>query len=156
MDGGVAFWDIGVAVARPRSQRPTEAELDILRVLWRKWDESGGSGGLTVREIYESLKTTRGSGYTSVLKIIQIMTEKGLVTRDDSARSHVFFPAVSEEATKRSFAQDMLKRVFDGSAAQLLLHALSIKRAKPEELDEIRRMIDQAKRDDAKRDRDDA
>jgi predicted transcriptional regulator len=141
-----------VVVARPKSNRPTEAELDILRVLWRQ----GGDGGLTVREIYEALKDTRGSGYTSVLKIIQIMTEKGLLRRDDSARSHIFFPAVTEDATKRSFVQDLLKRVFDGSASQLLVHALSVKRAKPEELEEIRKMIDQAKRDDAgsRRDRD--
>jgi predicted transcriptional regulator len=134
---------IGVAVARPRSSQPTEAELEILRVLWRK----GADGqGCTVREVHESLKSTRGSGYTSVLKIVQIMTEKGLLRRDDSARSHVYYSAVSESSTKQNFVQDLVRRVFDGSASQLLMHALSLKKAKPEELAEIRRMIDEANR----------
>jgi predicted transcriptional regulator len=72
------------------------------------------------------------------------MTEKRLLRRDDSARQHIYFPAVSEDFTKRGFVQDLMKRVFDGSAAQLLMHALSVKHAKPEELAEIRRMIDEA------------
>jgi predicted transcriptional regulator len=130
-------------VARPRSTRPTEAELEILRVLWRRAAEDSGAG-CTVRELFDSLRDTRGSGYTSVLKIVQIMTDKGLLRRDDSARSHVYFAAIAEDVTKRGFVQDLMKRVFDGSASQLLMHALSIKRAKPEELEEIRRMIDQA------------
>jgi predicted transcriptional regulator len=129
-------------VARPRSTRPTEAELEILRVLWRRAAEDSGAG-CTVRELFDSLRDTRGSGYTSVLKIVQIMTDKGLLRRDDSARSHVYFAAIAEDVTKRGFVQDLMKRVFDGSASQLLMHALSIKRAKPEELEEIRRMIDQ-------------
>ena len=128
-------------MARPRSNTPTDAELEILRVLWRR-----GGGGSTVRDVHESLKDTRGSGYTSVLKIVQIMTEKGLLRRDTSTRQHVYFPAVSENMTKRGFVQDLMKRVFDGSAAQLLMHALSLKRAKPEELAEIRKMIDEANR----------
>ena len=130
-------------MARPRSNRPTEAELEILRLLWRRSTEDAGAG-CTVRELHDSLKDTRGSGYTSVLKIVQIMTDKGLLRRDDSSRSHVYFAAVSEDSTKRGFVQDLMKRVFDGSASQLLMHALSLKRAKPEELDEIRRMIDEA------------
>lgn len=130
-------------MARPRSTRPTEAELEILRVLWRRAAEDSGAG-CTVRELFDSLKDTRGSGYTSVLKIVQIMTDKGLLRRDDSARSHVYFAAIAEDVTKRGFVQDLMKRVFDGSASQLLMHALSLKRAKPEELEEIRRMIDQA------------
>ena len=127
-------------MARPRSNTPTDAELEILRVLWRR------GGGGTVRDVHEALKDTRGSGYTSVLKIVQIMTEKGLLRRDSSMRQHIYYPAVSENSTKQGFVQDLVKRVFDGSAAQLLVHALSLKRAKPEELDEIRRMIDEAKR----------
>ena len=130
-------------MARPRSTRPTEAELEILRVLWRRAAEDSGAG-CTVRELFDSLRDTRGSGYTSVLKIVQIMTDKGLLRRDDSARSHVYFAAIAEDVTKRGFVQDLMKRVFDGSASQLLMHALSLKRAKPEELEEIRRMIDQA------------
>jgi len=112
-------------------------------VLWRRAAEDSGAG-CTVRELFDSLKDTRGSGYTSVLKIVQIMTDKGLLRRDDSARSHVYFAAIAEDVTKRGFVQDLMKRVFDGSASQLLMHALSLKRAKPEELEEIRRMIDQA------------
>lgn len=123
-------------MARPRSNRPTDAELDILRVLWRR----GGDG--TVRDVYESLKDTRGSGYTSVLKIVQIMTEKGLLYRDARQRQHVYRAAVSEDTTKSSIVQDLIKRVFDGSAAELLAHALPLKRAKPEELEAIRRMIE--------------
>jgi predicted transcriptional regulator len=134
-----------VAVARPKSTQPTEAELEILHVLWRKAAETDG-GGCTVRDVHDALKDTRGSGYTSVLKIIQIMTEKGMVRRDDSARSHVYFASVSERSTKQSFVQDLVSRVFDGSAAQLLMHALSLKKAKPEELAEIRRMIEEANR----------
>lgn len=100
--------------------------------------------GCTVRDVHDSLKSTRGSGYTSVLKIVQIMTEKGLLRRDDSARSHVYYPAVSEDLTKQGFVLDLIRRVFDGSAAELLMHALPLKKAKPEELAKIRRMIDEA------------
>ena len=125
-------------MARPRSTQPTDAELEILRVLWRRKD------GCTVRDVHDSLKDTRGSGYTSVLKIVQIMTEKGLLRRDERARSHVYYPLISEDAAKQGFVGDLLKRVFDGSATQLLMHALSLKKAKPEELAEIRRMIDEA------------
>ena len=107
-------------------------------MLWRRKD------GCTVRDVHDSLKDTRGSGYTSVLKIVQIMTEKGLLRRDERARSHVYYPIISENAAKQGFVGDLLKRVFDGSATQLLMHALSVKKAKPEELAEIRRMIDEA------------
>jgi predicted transcriptional regulator len=127
-------------VARPKSSRPTEAELEILRVMWRR------RAGCTVRDLHDSLKSTRGSGYTSVLKIVQIMTEKGLLRRDDRARSHVYYPAVSEDLTKQGFVLDLIRRVFDGSAAQLLMHALPLKKAKPEELAAIRRMIDEENR----------
>jgi predicted transcriptional regulator len=92
-----------------------------LRVLWRRAAEDSGAG-CTVRELFDSLKDTRGSGYTSVLKIVQIMTDKGLLRRDDSARSHVYFAAIAEDVTKRGFVQDLMKRVFDGSASQLLMH----------------------------------
>jgi BlaI family transcriptional regulator, penicillinase repressor len=127
-------------VARPKSSRPTEAELEILRVMWRR------RSGCTVRDVHDALKSTRGSGYTSVLKIVQIMTEKGLLRRDDRARSHVYYPTVSEDLTKQGFVLDLIRRVFDGSAAQLLMHALPLKKAKPEELAAIRRMIDEENR----------
>ncbi len=124
-------------MARPKAKQPTDAELEILRILWR-------TGGCTVRDLHDSLKSTRGSGYTSVLKIVQIMTEKGLLRRDARARSHIYYPVISEESAKRGFVVDLLKRVFDGSATQMLMHALSVKKARPEELAEIRRMIDEA------------
>ncbi len=106
--------------------------------MWRR------RAGCTVRDVHDALKSTRGSGYTSVLKIVQIMTEKGLLRRDDRARSHVYYPTVTEDLTKQGYVLDLIRRVFDGSAAQLLMHALPLKKAKPEELAEIRRMIDEA------------
>ena len=112
--------------------------MEILRVMWRR------RSGCTVRDVHDSLKSTRGSGYTSVLKIVQIMTEKGLLRRDDRARSHVYYPTVSEDLTKQGFVLDLIRRVFDGSAAELLMHALPLKKAKPAVLAKIRRMIDEA------------
>jgi predicted transcriptional regulator len=109
-------------------------------VLWQR------PGGCTVREIHDQLKSTRGSGYTSVLKIIQIMTRKGQLRRDDTVRPQVYHSAVTEHDTQRGFMRDVFDRVFGGSAKQLLTHALALKRAKPEELDEIRKMIDEIDR----------
>jgi predicted transcriptional regulator len=127
-------------VARPGAHRPTEAELEILRVLWV---QRPPGRGLTVREIHEQLKSTRGSGYTSVLKIIQIMTRKGLLRRDAETRPQVLHAAVSEHDTKAGFMADLFERVFGGSAKELLAHALALKRTKPEDLAEIRRMIEE-------------
>ena len=126
-------------MARPGANRPTEAELEILRVLWA---QQPPGRGCTVREIHEQLKSTRGSGYTSVLKIIQIMTKKGLLRRDDATRPQVLRAAVSEHETKRGFVNDLFERVFGGSAKELLQHALALKRTKPEELAEIRKMLE--------------
>ena len=121
-------------MARPGTLKPTEAELEILKVLWRR-------GPSTVREVHEALDG-RDVGYTTVLKFLQIMTAKGLVLRDDSLRSHIYRPRHSEERTQRAIAGDILKRVFDGSAEKLILRALSAKRASPEDLAEIRRLLD--------------
>jgi predicted transcriptional regulator len=119
----------------PESPKPTEAELAILGVLWER-------GSATVRDVHEALYRDDGGGYTTALKLMQVMHAKGLVQRDDSQRAHVFVAAVSKERTQKRFLSDMVQRVFDGSASQLVLHALGTQRATREELDEIRELID--------------
>lgn len=121
----------------PRSKlpRPTDAELSILRVLWQR-------GPSTVRQVYEELGP-HPSGYTTVLKFMQIMTQKGLLTRDDTERTHVFSAAVPREITQRQLVGDLLQRAFGGSAKNLVLQALSAKRASSEELAEIRRLLEE-------------
>jgi predicted transcriptional regulator len=116
--------------------RPTEAELAILRVLW----ELGPS---TVREVQESLAGERGTGYTTALKLLQIMTEKGLVRRDDRQRTHVYEAVAPAETTQRQLVHDLLERAFGGSARQLVMQALSAKKASKEDLAEIRRLLDE-------------
>jgi predicted transcriptional regulator len=118
------------------SPRPTDAELSILRVLWRR-------GASTVREVHEELSRDRSTGYTTVLKLLQIMTEKGLVTRNDAERAHVYQATQSEEHAQRGLVRDLLDRVFEGSAQKLVLQALTAQKASPEELAEIRRLLDQ-------------
>ena len=113
---------------------PTDAELDILNVLWR-------TGPATVREVHEALG--KDSGYTTTLKQMQLMTEKGLLTRSERFRSHVYEAAEPKEQTQKQIAGDLLKRAFDGSARSLLLGALSAQRATDTELEQIRRMLDQ-------------
>ena len=113
-------------------RKPTDAELAILRVLWTR-------GPSTVRQVAEVMD--RESGYTTVLKLLQIMTEKRLVVRDESARTHVYQAAYTQEQTERQLVTDLLDRVFDGSAAKLVLQALASNKASPEELDEIKKLI---------------
>src|SRR5687767_14201934 len=110
-------------------RRPTDAELAILRVLWSR-------GPSTVREVAEAMG--RGESYTTILKLLQIMTEKALVERDDRERTHVYQAAFSQDATEKQLVTDLLDRVFDGSAAKLVLQALEAGTASPEELEEIR------------------
>jgi predicted transcriptional regulator len=114
-------------------RKPTDAELAILRVLWAR-------GRSTVRQVAEMMG--RETGYTTVLKLMQIMTEKGLVRRDEGARTHVYEAAYSEDQTQRHLVSDLLDRVFDGSAAKLVLQALAAGKASPEELAEIRKLLD--------------
>ena len=121
----------------PNLPRPTDAELAILRVLWAR-------GPSTVREVQETLGTS--TGYTTVLKLMQIMTEKGLVLRDESARTHVYRAAAPEAATQRQLVGDLLERAFAGSASKLVMHALSDRRASAAELAEIRRLLDEMER----------
>jgi predicted transcriptional regulator len=114
---------------------PTNAELEILQVLW-------SAGPRTVREVHKRIRRRRDVGYTTVLKLLQIMAEKGLVTRDESARSHVYGAAVREQAVKKHLVRDLTDRVFDGSAARLVMQALAAKPASAEELREIRALLD--------------
>ncbi|MGE0043384.1 MAG: BlaI/MecI/CopY family transcriptional regulator [Vicinamibacterales bacterium] len=114
--------------------RPTDAELAILRVLWNQ-------GPCTVRQVHEAL-AARDTGYTTTLKLMQIMAEKGLVTRDESARTHVYVAGVSESATQQRLVADLADRAFGGSAAQLVLRALSTSPPSATELAEIRRLIE--------------
>ena len=123
-------------MARRGTGRPTDLELEILKVLWEQ-------GPSTVRAVQERLSEERRVGYTTVLKMLQIMDEKGLVVRDDSQRAHIYRPRHSRRTVVGRLANDLLERVFDGSAAQLVVHALSQKKAKPEELAEIRRLLDE-------------
>ena len=115
--------------------RPSDFELVILGVLWRR-------GSATVREVHEDLLPERQQGYTTVLKSMQIMFEKGLVTRDESERSHVYFPAVEEAATRTTLVQDLADKAFGGSALHLLMHALHRETPKPEELDALAALIE--------------
>ena len=123
-------------MSRQKSHKPTDAELNILRVLWNK-------GPSTVREVQESLSEVKRTGYTTALKLLQIMADKGLVLRDESNRAHVYRPASSEDETQKQLVGDLLERVFGGSAMKLVLHSLTSKRATAEELRQIRHMIDQ-------------
>ena len=119
--------------------RPTDAELEILKVLWRR-------GPCTVREVFDSLSESKQTGYTTVLKFMQIMAEKGLVRRDESERAHRYEAAVPEEETQRQLVGDLLRRAFDGSAKRLVMQALSAERASAGELEEIRRLLDRLER----------
>jgi BlaI family transcriptional regulator, penicillinase repressor len=115
--------------------RPTPAELEILRLLW----EHGPS---TVREVQERMEQHRPAGYTTVLKLLQIMTEKNLVRRDETARAHVYTPRAPEDQTQRQLVRDLLDRAFGGSATKLVMHALSARKTSREELARIREMLD--------------
>jgi BlaI family penicillinase repressor len=115
--------------------KPTAAELEILQVLW----EHGPS---TVRDVCEILSRSKQTGYTTVLKLLQIMTAKGVVIRDEKERAHVYSAILPAESTKRQLVSDLVQRAFAGSASQLMMHALSGKKTSPEEIREIRRMLD--------------
>jgi BlaI family penicillinase repressor len=120
-------------------QKPTASELEILRVLWSR-------GPSTVREVYDDLREKKTLGYTSVLKLLQIMTAKGTVRRNETQRAHVYEACLPAEQTKRQIAGDMLQRVFEGSASQLMMHALAGSRSSPEEIEELRRLLDEYER----------
>jgi BlaI family penicillinase repressor len=125
-----------MAVRKRGVPRPTDGELAILRALWRR-------GPSTVREVQAELGGEQTTGYTTVLKLMQIMTEKGLLTRDDSERAHVYQASESEEQAQRGLVTDLLDRAFGGSAQQLVMRALTTGRASAEELAEIRKLLDE-------------
>ena len=120
-------------------QKPTAAELQILQVLWDR-------GPSTVREVQEALQEEKALGYTTVLKLMQIMTTKGLVRRNEDQRAHVYEAQQPAEKTKRQLAADMLERVFDGSARELMLHALAAQRSTRQEIEELRNLLDEHER----------
>ena len=121
---------------RPRKTnlRPSDAEIDILNVLWK-------TGPATVRQIHEEISKTKPSRYTTTLKLMQIMTVKGLLNRDDSERSHVYRPVVAQEQAQQLLAVDLMQRAFTGSLRSLVLGALGGRRATNEELAELRGLI---------------
>lgn len=127
----------------PRLPRPTDAELEILSVLWE-------TGPATVREVYDRLAARRPAQYSTVLKFLQIMAEKGLVTRDETQRAHVYQPARPREWTQRQLVGDLLDRAFAGSAKALVLGALSARKASREELAEIQTLLRNYSREDSK------
>src|SRR5215212_7994965 len=116
--------------------RPTDAELAILRVIWER-------GPCTVREVHDTLSATHDSGYTTVLKLMQIMTDKRLVTRDESQRAHVYSPREGEQKTQRQLLGHLIDGAFGGSPAKLVMQALSASRASAEELVAIRQLLDE-------------
>ena len=122
-----------------RQQKPTASELEILRVLWSR-------GPSTVRQVHQALSEKRPVGYTGVLKLLQIMTAKGAVRRNEDQRAHVYEACQPAEKTKRQLADDVLQRVFDGSASELMMHALAGRRGSKEEVQELRHLLDEYER----------
>lgn len=123
----------------PKPPKPTEAELAILRVLWQR-------GPSTVRQVHEFLTAVKPTGYTTVLKFMQIMLEKGLLSRDESPYAHVYSARLPQEQTQRALVTDLLDRAFEGSMSGLILQALSSRKATPGELEEIRKILKQYER----------
>lgn len=119
--------------------KPTESELEILQVLWQK-------GTASVREVHEELSKTKEAGYTTTLKLMQIMHEKGLVKRDASVKTHIYQPAVSREKTQKHLLGKMIDSLFGGSPTQLVIQALGDHQASPSELEEIQRLLDSLKK----------
>lgn len=119
--------------------RPTDAELAILRVLWQH-------GPCTVRQVHEALSADRSTGYTTALKLMQIMTDKGLLDRDEEQRTHIYRPRVAAEETQRTLVRDLLDRAFAGAADQLVMRALSAKKVSADELARIRELLDEIER----------
>ena len=127
-------------MARGKTPRPTDRELAILRILW-------DSGPSTVRQVNEEMNKQQRTGYTTTLKLMQIMTEKGLVIRDDTKFQHVYTAAASEENTQNQVVGDMLEKVFSGSAEKLVMRALSAKKVSAKELAKIKKVIEKIERE---------
>ncbi len=118
-----------------KTPRPTDAELAILSILWER-------GPSTVREVHDALASRQATGYTTVLKLMQIMTDKGLVVRDESQRAHIYAPRATEQKTQRQLLGDLVDRAFGGSPARLVMQALSASKTSPEELAAIRELLE--------------
>ena len=123
-------------MARRKNSRPTDRELTILRILW-------DNGPSTVRDVNEAMNEDENTGYTTTLKLMQIMAEKGLVLRDESQFKHVYRPALTEEKAQKQLVGDLLDRAFSGSAEKLVMRALSAKKVSAKELLSIRKMLDE-------------
>jgi predicted transcriptional regulator len=120
--------------------KPTESELEILQVLWQK-------KAATVRDVHDELAKMRDIGYTTALKLLQIMFEKGLVTRDDSSKTHIYMPAVTREKTQKQIVGKMINTLFSGSSTELVMQALGNQKTSKEELDEIQKMLDNLRKE---------
>lgn len=128
-------------MARPPADQPTQVELQILRVLW-------DGGPLTVGEIHRALSAEKATNYSTTVKMLSVMLDKGLVKRDESVRPHVYRPVAPQKTTQLKLLRDLIQKAYDGSAGSLVLQALASHRATPEELAEIRRLLDQLERSD--------
>ena len=126
-------------MATTKTIKPTESELEILQILWKK-------GNASVREVHEELLATKEAGYTTTLKLMQIMHEKGLVKRDDSIKTHIYQAAVSKEKTQKHLLNKMINTVFGGSPGELVMQALGNHKASAEELEEIQKILDNLKK----------
>jgi BlaI family penicillinase repressor len=126
-------------MAAIKTLKPTESELEILQVLWQK-------GKATVREVHEELVTGKDIGYTTTLKLMQIMNDKGLVDRDDSARTHIYKAATDKENTQKFLLNKFIGNLFGGSSTQLVMQALGSQQVTEEELDQIQSLIDNLKK----------
>lgn len=125
-------------MSTPKYIKPTESELEILQVLWSK-------GLATVREVHEELSKTKDAGYTTTLKLMQIMNEKGLVKRDDSMRTHIYQSAVNKEKTQKHLLNKFIDSLFGGSSTQLVIQALGEHKTTVEELEKIQQLLDNLK-----------
>jgi len=126
-------------MATTKTIKPTESELEILQILWKK-------GNASVREVHEELLQTKEAGYTTTLKLMQIMHEKGLVKRDDSIKTHIYQAAVSKEKTQKQLLNKMIDSLFGGSSGELVMQALGNHKASAEELEEIQKILDNLKK----------
>jgi BlaI family transcriptional regulator, penicillinase repressor len=128
-----------VPLMKQNIKRPTDAELTILQVLWNR-------GPSTVREVYKILNRDKNVGYTTVLKFMQIMTDKGLVERDENCRPQLYRPCLPREQTERQLIKDLVDRAFGGSARRLVMQALEVKKASPSELAQIEKLLNRLER----------
>jgi predicted transcriptional regulator len=126
-------------MATTKTIKPTESELEILQIIWKK-------GNASVREVHEELLATKDAGYTTTLKLMQIMHEKGLVKRDDSSKTHIYQALISKEKTQKHLVNKMIDTLFGGSSGELVMQALGNHKASAEELEEIQKILDNLKK----------